>query len=34
MFAAFLVRSGIDSISLSPASVVKVVETVAEAERG
>jgi pyruvate, water dikinase len=33
-FAAFLVRSGIDSISLSPDSVVEVIETVAEAERG
>jgi pyruvate, water dikinase len=31
-FAAFLVRSGIDSISLSPDSVVKVAEMVAEAE--
>ncbi|MFW5878931.1 MAG: phosphoenolpyruvate synthase [Myxococcota bacterium] len=31
--AAFLVRAGIDSISLSPDSVVEVINTVAEAER-
>ncbi len=33
-FAAFLVRSGIDSISLAPDSVLKVIEAVAEAEEG
>jgi pyruvate,water dikinase len=32
-FAAFLVEQGIDSISLNPDSVVRVVERVAEAER-
>lgn len=32
-FAAFLVESGIDSISLAPDSVIKVIETVAEVER-
>ena len=31
-FAAFLVRSGIDSISVNPDSVVEVIETVADAE--
>ena len=32
-FAAFLVREGIDSISLNPDSVVKVLRRVAETER-
>jgi pyruvate, water dikinase len=32
-FAAFLVREGIDSISLNPDSVVRVIEKVAEVER-
>jgi pyruvate, water dikinase len=31
-FAAFLVKSGIDSISLSPDSVIRVIRRVAEVE--
>ena len=33
-FAAFLVKENIDSISLNPDSVIKVIERIAEIERG